>query len=180
MGFCRANGVEVCEAGALKQICVPGDPIDEVCDGLDNDCDGTADEDLTDEPTVCGVGQCRRDGTWSCMAGVFMNTCEPGEPTIETCDGIDEDCDGVADEDLDCTPTSTTSEDGDGSGGESASATDTDDAGGTPNQQKDTEDMMASSDSGGCSIQSNRTSTSVWFIWGLLLLGRRRQKRGLN
>jgi len=78
-----------------------GDPCDsETCDGLDNDGDGQVDERLT-RPTACGVGGCASRGTETCSAGSWGdNTCTPGEPNIEVCDSIDNDCDAQTDEAL--------------------------------------------------------------------------------
>ena len=71
-------------------------PAEEICDGLDNDCDGQIDEDLG--KTTCGVGACEVTID-NCIDGV-VQTCTPGTPTTETCNGIDEDCDGLIDEEL--------------------------------------------------------------------------------
>ena len=53
--------------------------------------------------TSCGVGYCRSTSRPSqCVAGVEV-ACQPGTPrssTDTTCDGIDDDCSGVADEDF--------------------------------------------------------------------------------
>jgi len=68
----------------------------EVCNGLDDDCDGTTDEEPTDVGGQCGVdvGQCTI-GVMQCVNG--ERTCD-GEPaTAETCDGVDNDCDGAID-----------------------------------------------------------------------------------
>src|SRR5262249_42836693 len=45
-----------------------------------------------------GVGACRRT-VQNCVGGV-PQTCVPGTPTTETCNGIDDDCDGAVDEGL--------------------------------------------------------------------------------
>jgi len=65
----------------------------EMCDGVDNDCDGSADEDLQRScSNACGAV-----GSESCSSGSWGN-CSAPQPTSETCDSIDNDCDGQVDE----------------------------------------------------------------------------------
>jgi hypothetical protein len=87
-----------CTAGGCRHLLV-----DATCDGVDDDCDALFDEDYAPVPTTCGVGACASTGATSCLAGSVTDSCTPGTPAPDdtTCDGIDDDCDGSADEDGD-------------------------------------------------------------------------------
>jgi hypothetical protein len=65
----------------------------EVCDGIDNDCDGAVDEDIAS--VTCGVGSCQT--TVVCEDGE-MAECVPEDPVAEACNLADDDCDGEVDE----------------------------------------------------------------------------------
>ena len=98
VGECLAQGLRSCIGGTWEEDCTPGLPSDEICDGLDNDCDADIDEDLALVPTVCGVGECIASGTASCVAGNWNDDCTPGVPSEELCDGLDNDCNAIADD----------------------------------------------------------------------------------
>jgi len=94
----------------LPGDCMDSDPLispaaNETCDGKDNNCDGQIDEgcDCIDGATrSCGssVGACEF-GSESCVLGKWSGVCSGGiKPTAETCDNIDSNCDGNADDDL--------------------------------------------------------------------------------
>lgn len=95
---------------------VPADcgPVAEVCNGEDDDCDGSVDEEIAEVGTVCGsdVGECVA-GTRACMDGSLVCAGETVPEAETTCDGADDDCDGRVDEEAsDCAPGSVCSRSG--------------------------------------------------------------------
>ena len=71
-------------------------PIEELCNGRDDDGDGEIDEDIP--PLVCGSGACEMMAP-GCIDG-RPGDCTPGMPSSEVCNNIDDDCDGEVDEEL--------------------------------------------------------------------------------
>lgn len=104
-GQCR-RGTQTCSAAGTWGTCT-GEvlPVPETCNNLDDDCNGAIDNGVTRScytgpAGTNGVGACH-NGTETCVAGNWGARCN-GQvvPTAETCNGINDDCDGQTDEGL--------------------------------------------------------------------------------
>ena len=109
-GVCTV-GMMVCTEGELA--CDGVSPSEEICNGLDDDCNGEVDEDTLQEfyldedgdgfgtgdaCVACAPEECG-EGMWVTMDGDCDETCDTCFPgATEVCDTRDNSCDGLIDE----------------------------------------------------------------------------------
>lgn len=104
VGVCQTGSQKCSEDGKWSECIGAVDPQPEICDGRDNNCDGQVDEQLV---RPCYGGSVETKGKGVCVEG--KQRCEQGQwlqcqgailPSVEICDGKDNDCDGQIDETL--------------------------------------------------------------------------------
>ena len=103
IGLCKA-GKKTCSGGKYGACVGQTTPVAELCDNMDNDCDGFADDGLsrtcyTGAPATQGKGLCKA-GKQTCGAGKWGACTGQVVPVSEKCDNKDNDCDGSKDESL--------------------------------------------------------------------------------
>jgi hypothetical protein len=108
-GLGTCFGVETCLADGTWAGCDARDASVEVCDGVDNDCNGLTDQADPNLVTagVPGYPDCRKGltctGKWSCGPlpdGGVAFQCSAPDPGVEQCNGVDDNCNGLVDEGL--------------------------------------------------------------------------------
>jgi hypothetical protein len=99
LGSC--SGSQTCSASCTWSACTVS--AGEVCNGIDDNCNGTADEGFTcilGRTQACSVGAC--GGTQTCVAGCSWGACTV--TATEICNGVDDNCNGTTDEGFTCIP----------------------------------------------------------------------------
>jgi hypothetical protein len=104
VGICK-GGTATCTDGSWGHFAGEVTPESETCDGNDNNCDGQTDEDWPAKGDTCsrGVGACLNSGIKVCKNNGTRLRCNatPGSPDTESCDNVDNDCNGQVDDNLD-------------------------------------------------------------------------------
>lgn len=98
-GMGQGHAGDDCNDSAAGASIHPG--ATELCNSVDDNCAGGVDEGYSlGAACATGVGACVASGSYVCATGGLSTTCNAvaGSPTMETCNGIDDDCDSMVDD----------------------------------------------------------------------------------
>ena len=98
---CGTTGSGACTLACEPPASSACTPPAEACNGLDDDCDTTADDGFACSPGGTGscATPCGSAGTRACTAGCTWDACVA---PVEACNGRDDDCDTMADDGFEC------------------------------------------------------------------------------
>ena len=100
-GPCR-KGLQSCQSGKWGPCKGETLPQTEICNNIDDNCDGQIDEQLTKKcftgpnSSLPGLGICK-SGVSTCLGGKWGSCTGEVTPQKEICDGKDNDCNGIED-----------------------------------------------------------------------------------
>ncbi|MEC9071543.1 MAG: hypothetical protein VX938_04150, partial [Myxococcota bacterium] len=104
LSFCATTGEKTCDQDGKWGPCEmePESNLSMHCNGKDDDCDDSIDEDIGF--LTCGAGDCAYQLP-ACVDGTIQS-CPTKDGIDGLCDGLDDDCDGQIDEDspIECDP----------------------------------------------------------------------------
>ena len=78
VGVCQQSAIARCQEGIASYTCEPLAPEstnDPSCNGVDEDCDGSVDEDFAPLATLCGMPYGARGGLLECADGELIHGC---------------------------------------------------------------------------------------------------------
>ena len=100
VGFCPAgytNRSDLLDCDDTLAAVYPG--ALEVCNGVDDDCQNGVDDVVgSGDPCTVSLGICARPGVRRCVGVVLACTGTAGPATVESCNGLDDNCNGIIDE----------------------------------------------------------------------------------